>query len=109
MSLYDDAQASTALQKVAREGLGLVWVETELCPYVLARVLETITESGLIAFSIMARRKENFQTIEIELRLPGERAALVLLQRIRRIMAVRRASWAIPSSADAVANIRAKI
>ena len=96
-------------EKVPRERTAILAVETELCPQTLMRVLGIVAARGVIPFTIAARRDDRFQAIEIEIDMPDEHRGLVLLQNLRRIITVRRASLiAAADSAQRVKPIAAK-
>ena len=84
------------LPKIAREGLVLLAVETELCPFVLPNVLAIVGDRGVTAFTINARRDGRVQRIEIEMAAPRERGTSLMLQDLRRLRNVRQARFGFP-------------
>lgn len=84
------------LPKIAREGLVLLAVETELCPHVLPRVLMIVGERGATAFTIKAHRDGRVQRIDIEMAAPGDRGTSLILQDLRRLINVRQARFGFP-------------
>jgi hypothetical protein len=79
--------------KLVRDRLARLFVEAEHCPHVMARILDVLRESATAPLTISARRGDRFYVIEIDVDRMNDRPAQALLQKLRRIMAVRRAEW----------------
>lgn len=84
------------LPKIVRADLALLCVETELCAFVLPRVLAIVTDRGATAYTISALRDGRVQRIEIEMAAPGERGIASMLLDLRRLRNVRQARFGFP-------------
>lgn len=87
------------LAKIDRDALAHLLVETELCPYILARVLDVVGGHAIVPFTISARRDDRFQFVDFEIAALPEAEALIVLQDIRRLRNVRVAGFASPPPA----------
>lgn len=92
-----------------RERLAIIAIETELCPFVLGRVLGVFTARGVIAFTIRVRRIAPFQTIEVEIDGADElvRQILYVMRRLPMVRSVHAARYAEQHAP--VVPVRAKL
>lgn len=99
----------TSVAPLPRERLGILAIEAELCPYVLARILALLAARATVAFTIHVRRGPQVQSIEIEINAEGG-AAMPILHQLRRLPMVRQARLAsLAERREEAIFLRAKI
>lgn len=99
----------TVCTPLPRERLAIIAIDTELCPFVLDRVLGIFVAREVTAFTIRIRRIAPVQKIEVEIDNIGEAARPIVylmcrLPMVRSVHAVRYAD-----RQDAAPPMRAKL
>lgn len=85
------------LAKIDRTMMAQLVVETEKCPLILSRILETVRKHEILPFTIGTRRDSRIQIVEIGLCALPQKPALAILQDLRRLSNVRLARFLLPA------------